>query len=224
MRLGPVGALRPRRAIRDVGVGGEAEPAAARGRAAAAIRRAPGIVGAHDGGLGPAGELDERVLERRHRAVALEVVGLDVVHDRDGRMQREKRLVVLVGLDHEEVVARQPGVAAPGAHPPAGDPGGRSPAAVSASVVMTVVVVLPCVPDTATDARRRSAPASASFRGTTGSPSAARARQLRMLGRNRGGDHHGARAVEVGRIVALPDVRAHARRGRPRRSDRCRTR
>ena len=42
-------------------------------------------------------------------------------------MQRQERLVVLVGLDHEEIVAGDPRVAAPGAHPSARDAGGREP-------------------------------------------------------------------------------------------------
>ena len=104
----------------------------------------------------PAGELDERVLQRRHRAVALEVIRLDVVDDRHGRMEREERLVVLVGFDHEQIVARRPARCHPRCSPARRrSRSGSSPAAVSASVVMTVVVVLPWVPEIATDARAR---------------------------------------------------------------------
>ena len=67
-----------------------------------AMRRAPGSSALTTAVSRPPGELDEGVLERGHRAVALEVVRLDVVHDRDRRVQRQERLVVLVGLDDEQ--------------------------------------------------------------------------------------------------------------------------
>ena len=47
------------------------------------------------------------------------MVGLDVVDDRHRGVEREERLVVLVGLDHEEVVAVDQSVSAPGRDPPA---------------------------------------------------------------------------------------------------------
>jgi hypothetical protein len=106
----------------DIRVGGEAEAPKAPAQSARDAPR-PGIVHADHGRLGASGELHERVLERRYRAVALQVVGLDVVHDRHGRMQCEEGLVVLVGLDHEQVVARDACVPAPRAHPASGDPG-----------------------------------------------------------------------------------------------------
>ncbi len=46
------------------------------------------VVAARDHALRAAREFDERVFQRRHRAVTLEVVGLDVVHDRHGRRER----------------------------------------------------------------------------------------------------------------------------------------
>jgi hypothetical protein len=52
------------------------------------------------------------------------MVGLDVVHHRDGGIEREEGLIVLIRLDHEEAVAGHPRVASPGTHPPAGDAGG----------------------------------------------------------------------------------------------------
>ena len=88
-------------------------------------------------------------------------------------------------------------------------PVGASPAAVSASVVITVVVVLPWVPDTATERAWPISAASASFRGTTGQPERPRPIELGMIRRDRGGHDHGARALEVGRIVPLPDAGAH---------------
>ena len=101
------------------------------------------------------------------------MIGLDVVHDRDGGVQREEGLVVLVGLDHEERRRRRAARCRPSCRP--GRPRARSdasPAAASASVVMTVVVVLPCVPAIPTTVRARpTSSASASFRGTTGMPS-----------------------------------------------------
>ncbi len=63
-------------------------------------------------------------LHGRHRAVALQVVGLDVVDDRNGRRQGQERLVVLVRFDHEQIGAAHPGIAAPFGHPPAGQPRG----------------------------------------------------------------------------------------------------
>jgi hypothetical protein len=52
------------------------------------------------------------------------VVGLDVVDDRHGGMERQERLIVFVGLDHEQVVAVDVRVPAPGRDPPACEPRG----------------------------------------------------------------------------------------------------
>ena len=71
------------------------------------------VIGAHEHRVSAAGELHERVLERLHRAVALEMIGLDVIHDRDRRIQGEEGLVIFVGLHHEQCVAGEQRVATP---------------------------------------------------------------------------------------------------------------
>ncbi len=68
---------------------------------------------------------------------------------------------------------------------------------------MTVVVVLPCVPLTATVSRPAQSAASASFRGTTGMPAARAASKLGMIRRNRRRHHHRAATLHVGRCVTL---------------------
>jgi hypothetical protein len=207
--LGPVGMLGH---VGDphVRLGGETEAAKPAGQA---LRDAAGarIVRAHDRGLRPPGELDERVLQRRHGAVALQVVGLDVVHDRDSRMQREKGLVVLVGLDDEEVVAGDQGVAAPGTHPPAGDAGRRQAGGGQSlgrhhgrrGLAMR-----------ARHRHRAGAPDQRRQRFLAGhdwQPQGSRPLQLRMSRGDRRGDDHRARAFQMGGIMALPDARAHGR-------------
>src|SRR5207249_10893162 len=73
----------------------------------------------------------ERLLQRGYLAVvALEVVGLDVVHHRDGRRERQKRPVVLVRLHDVELAPPNPRVPAPPSDTAAGEsrgipPGGR---------------------------------------------------------------------------------------------------
>ncbi|MEZ4456018.1 MAG: hypothetical protein R2882_05615 [Gemmatimonadales bacterium] len=78
-----------------------------------------------------------------HRAVALQMIRLDVVHHRDRGRRGQERLVVLVRFDDEQVGPAHPGIAAPGGHPPTGQAGRIEMAPTSASVVITVVVVLP---------------------------------------------------------------------------------
>ena len=56
---------------------------------------------------------------RPKKVEPVEVVGLHVVDDRHCGVEREERLVVLVGLDHEELVAVDQSVSAPGRDPPA---------------------------------------------------------------------------------------------------------
>ena len=171
-----------------------------------------GVVGADQRRLGASGKLDEGIFQRGYRAVALQVVGFDVVDDRDGRVERQERLVVFIGLDHVQRVARQAGHCRPSRSP--GRPRARwdaSPAAVSASVVMTVVVVLPCVPAAATLRAPATSAASASFRGTTGTPSIARANEFRMIGLHRGGHDDGTRAFHVRRVMAPMDCRPERR-------------
>ena len=55
------------------------------------------------------------------------MIGLHVVHHRDGRPERQESLVVLVGLDDVEVLATDPSVAAPRSDTAAGESRGISP-------------------------------------------------------------------------------------------------
>lgn len=69
---------------------------------------------------------------RFHRldiAVALEVIGLDIVDHGDGGLQGEERLVVFIGLDHEEVVAVEQRVATPGGNAATGESRRMEPSA-----------------------------------------------------------------------------------------------
>jgi len=89
-----------------------------------------GVVRSRDHAPRAARELHERVLECLHGAVALEVVGLDVVHDRHRRRERQERAVELVRLDHEQLTPTQPRVPTPRSDTAAGEsrripPGGR---------------------------------------------------------------------------------------------------
>ena len=68
-----------------------------------------------------AGEFNERVLERRHRPIALEMVRLDVVDHGDGGLECEEGLVVLIRLDDKALVAVQERVAAPCRDPSASE-------------------------------------------------------------------------------------------------------
>ena len=52
-------------------------------------------------------ELDERGIERIVRSVVVEVVGIDIRDECDGRVVEQKRAVGLVGLDDEKVVASE---------------------------------------------------------------------------------------------------------------------
>jgi len=54
---------------------------------------------------GPGDQGLEGGLERLERAVVVQVVRLDVGHDRQGGLEDLERAVALVGLDHQEVAA-----------------------------------------------------------------------------------------------------------------------
>ena len=55
----------------------------------------------------PVGELHEGFLHVRVRAVVIEVLGVDVRDDGDGRREAEERAVALVGLGHEQIARAQ---------------------------------------------------------------------------------------------------------------------
>jgi hypothetical protein len=97
-----------------------------------------GIVHPGQDPLRAACELHERLLQLGEIAVALEVVRLDVVDHRYRGRERQERFIVFVSLDHEKPVAADSSVPPPLVHP-ASRPPVAKPAAVSASVVMTVV-------------------------------------------------------------------------------------
>ncbi len=73
-------------------------------------------------------ELDEGRLEPLEvLAVRLHVVGVDVGHHRDHRLEVEERRVGLVGLGHQELALAQARVGADGVEPPADHAGGIEP-------------------------------------------------------------------------------------------------
>ena len=129
------------------------------------------IVGTEHDGARWRRELFERAVDVREIGVDVEMIRLDVRDDGDGRREREERSVVLVGLDDEQSIRAIAKVPAPAANATADDAGGleRRPPA-SASVVMTVVVVFPCVPAMATRSPPLTASPSASARRITGIP------------------------------------------------------
>ena len=86
----PSAPLRRRRRCGASAVVAEAEPHAPRGHSRAADALGAGIVRAHQRRLARGRRIDEGLLQRVHRAVALEVVGLDVVDDRDRRMRASR--------------------------------------------------------------------------------------------------------------------------------------
>ena len=77
--------------------------------------------------LGAGREGHERPLQRIEGAVAFEVIGFDVVHHRDGWMEREKGLVVLIRFHDEQLITAEPRVAAPCVHSSAGQAGDGEP-------------------------------------------------------------------------------------------------
>ncbi len=85
------------------------------------------IVPAHDHAPRAAREFRERCLERRERAVALEVVGFHIAHHGHGRRQRQEGAVELIGLDDEQVPAADPRIPMPTSDAAAGESRGVSP-------------------------------------------------------------------------------------------------
>ena len=64
-----------------------------------------------------------RLLEERvERSVAFEVVRLDVVDHRDGGLERQERLVILIRLNHEERITVKQRVASPARDSAPGEP------------------------------------------------------------------------------------------------------
>ena len=96
-------------------------------------------------------ELGERALDVGEVGVDVEVVSLDEVRDdRDRRRECEKRPIVFVGFDDVETIATGEQVPSHADTRPPTSAVGSRPAAAKAVAVMTVVVVLPCVPATPT--------------------------------------------------------------------------
>jgi hypothetical protein len=60
----------------------------------------------------PVREVDERLLQRLDRAVVIEVLGIDVGDDRDGRRQVEERSIRLVRLDDDPLAPPELGIGA----------------------------------------------------------------------------------------------------------------
>jgi hypothetical protein len=113
----------------------------------------------------------------------------------------EERRVVLVGLDDEErriAEARRDAEVAAGM-PPIRKPG-RSPAYSSIQASMLVVVVLPCVPATASVQRSRST----SRASHAGPESIGQARVQQLLDHRLAAAHHVADHDAVGLLRALP--------------------
>src|SRR6185503_6195788 len=81
------------------------------------------VVGTEQRNLGPAGELHERIFQYFDRPVTLQVIGFDVVDDREARVKRQECLVVFVRLYHEDPVSRQLRIPAPLGDSPAGQSG-----------------------------------------------------------------------------------------------------
>ena len=77
------------------------------------------------------------------------MVGFDVGDEHGVARQSEERAVALVGLDDDPLAAYRAALVPRSATMPPATKLGRSPAARSTAVTMPVVVVLPCVPETA---------------------------------------------------------------------------
>jgi hypothetical protein len=102
------------------------------------------VIGAKDNHLRAARELRERFPDFAYSAgINIEMILLDVGDDGDCGRQRVKRAIVFIRLDDEELVRARAQVSVPRSNPPTGRPVGSRPAERSASVVITVVVVLP---------------------------------------------------------------------------------
>ena len=135
-------------------------------------RERVGLVGAHDaraGGLGE--ELVERLDDGGEVAVAVEVVGFDVGDHHQLGGELDEGAVALVGLDDEPRAPRPTPtpLPRPWRSPPTRKLG-CSPPAPAASASIEVVVVLPCVPETAAVRRVAQIAASTSARLDTRMP------------------------------------------------------
>ena len=90
--------------------------------------------------------LEKCRLDRVVRPVVVEVLGVDVRDDGDGRRQLQETTVALVGLRDEEVSLAQARVGAEGVDLASDDDRGSSPAARRMVATSEVVVVLPWEP------------------------------------------------------------------------------
>ena len=117
-RLRPPGVLPPDGDAEIGGTGPEAPHRPGREPGSHPIGARPVIPDQDAAGPGREGHVGR--LHRVNGAVALQMVGFDVVDHRDGWRKRQERLIVFIGLHHEEVGPTDPGIATPIGHPPAG--------------------------------------------------------------------------------------------------------
>ena len=153
---------------------------------------------------------DELVVARGHRldvAPVVQMLGVHVGDDGDGRGQAQEAAVALVRFNHHPVAGTEPGIGAVGVDDAAVDHRRIEPRRLQHVAIRLVVVVLPCVPPTAIDHFSRISSASISARGTTGI-SRARAAALRGCRADRARHDHDAGIAEIGRVVADGDLDA----------------
>ena len=138
-------------------------------------------------------ELDEGVLDLVEPAIMVEMLGIDVGDDRDRAVEAQEAAVALVGLDHHPVALAEPRVRAVALMMPPLITVGSIPPASSNAATIEVVVVLPCVPATATVYFSRISSASISARRTTGMRRSSGGRDFGIvaLDRGRDDDHRG---------------------------------
>ena len=170
-------------------------------------------------------ELDEAVLQAFEiAAVGAEVIVVDVGDDGDHRLQVQERGIALVGLGDEVAAVAEARIAAGALQAAADHEGGIESGLGKQPATRLVVVVLPWLPATAMRVfRKRMSSASISARCTTGMSASRGGQHLRVIVRDRRGDHHhigiahpcpvmalinpAAKALQPSGDVALPQVR-----------------
>ena len=161
-------------------------------------------------------ELDEGVLDRVEAAVMVEMLGIDVGDDRDRAVEPQEAAVALVGLDHHPVAVAEPGVGAVALMMPPLITVGSIPPASSSAAIIEVVVVLPCVPATATvrlQPHQLGQHLGAADHRDAALVAPPRPRDCPL---DRGRDHHHRGLAEIVGVVADRDLDARARAA-PRR-------
>jgi len=165
---------------------------------------------AHQRPFRPARKAHKGILQRLERPVTLEMVGFDVVDDRDAWMQREKGLVILVGFDDVELVPADPRVPTPGVHPSTGDTGYREPRRRDGFRRHRGRRGFAVGPGDGDAARITDQPRQRLLAGNHRDPLGSRRDHLDVLGWNRGAHHHSSRVVHVLCGVTRDDFRAGA--------------